>query len=201
MWACKTGLLWMRKKGERFEKKFGCDVTWELFCVSVILCFVTWQNAWNYRLEFLEVRKEFFLKRCHSCVLVTMRNYTWTVVKIDFTQVLKGFKSKKNLQWMRDFMNVFCLHFASEQLFNLKLLTEPDLLGSLAGPRLYSQLSGGAERELRTEVSDKNTPVMWPLYARCPLIVLGTPTYLASHWSPPPLTGLWLVKRSPISPP
>lgn len=61
---------------------------------------------------------------------------------------------------MRDFMNVFCLHFVSEQLFNLKLLTEPDLLAALAGPRLYSQLSGGAERELRTEVSDKNTPVM-----------------------------------------
>ena len=46
---------------------------------------------------------------------------------------------------MRDFMNVFCLHFASEQLFNLKLLTEPDLLAALAGPRLYSQLSGGAQ--------------------------------------------------------
>ena len=53
---------------------------------------------------------------------------------------------------MRDFMNVFCLHFGSEQLFNLKLLTEPDLLAALlAGARLYSQLTGGAERELRTE--------------------------------------------------
>lgn len=72
---------------------------------------------------------------------------TLTVVQIDFSHVQKGFKSKHNLQEMLVFMNVFCLHFVSEQLFNLKLLTEPDL----GAPIVFTAHGWSSERSKNWE--------------------------------------------------